>query len=317
MKKQLNLILILVFVLAATLNLNAQDNAKRIAIPGFSSSTNIPNSTILSIQQRVIDAFVGNKKFTVVERNQTEMLNKETNLQKTEQFMDGKGNVSDKVANTGAQYILTGVISRINYSQEEREKKEFDKASQKMVVVGKYTVYYCTIELNLKIIDVTTTQIVLSKVLNVTNNSGSGKKTGGFFAQLIDLGSEAGAANETEAYNLALKQISTATNDFAIEAFPNILVIAEITKRSGEKAEEVLLSGDFTDGMKVKQTLFVKKVSEKMVGTKKLVRKETIGELRILKIEEGGFITCEVRKGNSDIASAFDASIQLQVSEKD
>ena len=227
MKKQLNLILILVFVLAATLNLNAQDNAKRIAIPGFSSSTNIPNSTILSIQQRVIDAFVSNKKFTVVERNQTEMLNKETNLQKTEQFMDGKGNVSDKVANTGAQYILTGVISRIDYAQEEREKKEFDKASQKMVVVGKYTVYYCTIELNLKIIDVTTTQIVLSKVVNVTNNSGSGKKTGGFFAQLIDLGSEAGAANETEAYNLALKQISTATNDFAIEAFPNVLVIAE------------------------------------------------------------------------------------------
>ena len=316
MKKIFFLTLVLV-VSSITTNTNAQDNAKRIAIPGFSSDAAVERSTILSIQQRVIDAFVSNKKFTVVERNQTDLLNKETNLQKTEQFMDGKGNVSDKVANTGAQYILTGIISRIQYSQQERDKTEFDKASQKMVKVGSYTVYFCTIEMNLKIIDVTTTQIVLSKIVTVTNNTGTGKKEGGFLSQLVNIGTETGAATETEAYSMSLQQISKATNDFTLEAFPNVLVIAEITKRSGNNAKEVLLSGDFTDGFKPKQTIYVKKVTEKMVGNKKLVRKETIGELRIVKIEEGGFITCDVRKGDEEIAAAFDAGIQLQVSEKD
>jgi curli biogenesis system outer membrane secretion channel CsgG len=307
------------FILVSFLStsLFAQDNTKRIAIPGFSSDAAVEKSTILSIQQRVIDAFVSNKKFTVVERNQTDLLNKETNLQKTEQFMEGKGNVSDKVANTGAQYILTGVISRIEYSSQERDRTEYDKASQKNVKVGTYRVYYCTIEMNLKIIDVTTTQIVLSKVLTVTNNTGSGKKEGGFLSQLVSLGSESGATTESEAYNLSLQQISKATNDFTLEAFPNVLVIAEITKRSGNSADEVLISGDFTDGMRPKQTIFVKKVTEKMVGNKKLVRKETIGELKIIKIEDGGFITCDVKKGGEEIATAFDGSIQLIVTDKE
>jgi hypothetical protein len=171
--------------------------------------------------------------------------------------------------------------------------------------------------MNLKIIDVTTTQIVLSKVLTVTNNTGSGKKEGGFLSQLVSLGAETGASTEAEAYSLSLQQISKATNDFTLEAFPNVLVIAEITKRSGNSADEVLISGDFTDGMKPKQVIFVKRVTEKMVGNKKLVRKETIGELRIIKIEEGGFITCDVRKGGEDIATAFDASIQLVVTDKE
>ena len=177
-------IIILLLALSICNNSFSQENTIKIAIPGFSSSSNVESSTVLSIQQRVIDAFVSNKKFTVVERNQTDLLNKETNLQKTEQFIDGKSNISDKIANTGAQYILTGFISRISYSAEDREKKEFDKATQKNVVVGRYKVYFCTIELNLKLIDVTTTQIILSKVIAVTNNTGSGKKTGGW-AQFV------------------------------------------------------------------------------------------------------------------------------------
>ena len=91
-----------------------------IAIPGFyvTNGSNIDNNAAQAIQQRVIDVFVKNKKFTVVERNQLDQISKEVDLQKTETFMDGSNNISDKIKSTGANYLLTGVISSVIYSQE-------------------------------------------------------------------------------------------------------------------------------------------------------------------------------------------------------
>jgi len=284
-----------------------------VAIPGFrTSNSSISDETVSAIHQRVIDAFVSISKFSVVERNQLQELRNEVDLQKTEAFMDGSGNVSDRVKNTGANYLVTGVISRVDYSREQREKKEYNAAQKKNVVVGYYWVYFCTIELNIKLIDVTTSQIVLSEVISARNGNGTEK---GLLGALLSTGASGANSNET-AYSGTLDEISKSATGLIRNAFPNVLSIAEIVTRDRKgNADEVLLVGDFTDGMGKKQELYVKLVTETMVNGRKLVRKKVIGEIKILKVEEGGFITARVKSGGDEVTKAFDSKQNLQITE--
>jgi curli biogenesis system outer membrane secretion channel CsgG len=287
-----------------------------VAIPGFrSSNSGIKSETISAIHQRVIDAFVSNSKFSVVERNQLQELQSEVELQKTESFMEGSGNVSDKVKNSGANYLITGVISRVQFSSDKREKKEWDAAQKKSIVTGYYDVFFCTIELNIKLIDVTTSQIVISEILSVKNgSSGSG---GGLISSLLSVGSESsGARTNEEAYNQTLDEISQGVTSLIRKTFPNVLSIAEVvTKDKKGFAEEVLLVGDFTDGMGKKQELYVKLVTETMVAGKKLTRRKVIGTVKVLKVEEGGFISAKIRSGEEEITKAIDEKANIQITE--
>ena len=100
---------------------NAQEAKKlNIAIPGFqiSNDSRIPKQTVTAIEQNVIDVFVKNKKFVVLERSQLGQLRNETDLQKQETFMDGEGNISDQWKNAGANYLVTGIVSNLAYNSE-------------------------------------------------------------------------------------------------------------------------------------------------------------------------------------------------------
>ena len=57
----------------------------------------------------------------------------------------------------------------------------------------------------------------------------------------------------------------------------------------------------------------VKKITERVINGKTLIRKETIGEVKILKVEEGGFMTADVRKGEKEITAAFESGEKLEV----
>lgn len=306
--------LILSLLILSSLTVWSQESKKiAVAIPGFRTSNNrISDETVSAIHQRVIDAFVGVSKFSVVERNQLEELQNEVNLQKSESFMEGIGNVSDQVKNTGANYLVTGVISRLEYSREEREKKQYDIAQRKNVVVGSYSVYFCTIELNIKLIDVTNSQILLSEVISAKNSDGGG---GGLFGALLG-STSGGAKSNEEAYTQTLDDISFYVRALIRKAFPNILSIAEISSRDRKgNADELLLVGDFTDGIGKKQELYVKLVTETVVNGKKLTRKKVIGQVKILKVEEGGFITVRIKSGEEEITKAFEEKLNIQITE--
>jgi len=289
-----------------------------IAIPGFETSTSdISHETISAIHQRVIDAFVKNSKFSVVERNQLSEIRREIELQKSDAFMDGKGNVSDKVKNSGASYLLTGIISRVVFMKEQREKTKWDANQNKVVSAGYYDVYLCTIELNLKLIDVTTSQIVLSEVLSSKNSANIEKK--GLLSSLLNVDNNSGnngATSQENAYNDALQAISNLTTNFIKKAFPNVLTIAEISSRDKSgNAEEVLLVGDFTDYMEKSQRLYVKQLTESEINGRKLVRRKLIGEVKIIKVEDGGFISCKVKSGEEEITKAFDSKMKIEITE--
>jgi curli biogenesis system outer membrane secretion channel CsgG len=296
----------------------SQDPKKYIvAIPGFqiASDARIPQQTITAIEQQVVDVFVKNKKFTVVERGQIGQLQNEIDLQKHESFMDGKGNISAQLKNTGANYLLTGMVSTLNYSSEQKEETKYDANQKKSVVVGYYTANYCTISFNLKLIDIATGQIVLSEVVTSKNSNGQGG--GGSLLDLLSLSSsKVGAASPENAYNEALGQINYYVTSFVKKAFPNVLQIAEITERDrSNEAKTLLLVGDYVDYITEGQRLYVKLITETEVAGRKLVRKKKIGEVKVQKIEEGGFITVKVKSGESEITQAFEAKGRIEITE--
>ena len=286
-----------------------------IAIPGFSinNESNIDNNTAQSIQQRVIDVFVKNKKFTVVERNQLDQISKEVDLQKTETFMDGSNNISDKIKSTGANYLLTGVISSVIYSAEEKTQYKYVPdmdlkpilgiQPQKKVPIGTYPAYYCSIEVNIKLIDLKTSQIVISQVISSRNTEKQ--------ASNMD-----GAANKENAYTNSVQNISAYVTSFVKTAFPNVLQIAEITEKDKRgNAKSILLVGDFVDYIVEGQRLYVKLVTETEVAGRKLIRRKSIGEVKVDKIEDGGFVNVKVRTGEEEITQAFDAKSKIEITE--
>jgi hypothetical protein len=64
-----------------------------------------------------------------------------------------------------------------------------------------------------------------------------------------------------------------------------------------------------------KQELFVKLVTETMINGKKLTRRKVIGEVKILKVEEGGFISAKIKSGEEEITKAFEEKQNLQITE--
>ena len=125
-----------------------------------------------------------------------------------------------------------------------------------------------------------------------------------------------GAANRENAYTNSVQNISEYVTSFVKAAFPNILQIAEITEKDRRgNAKTILLVGDFVDYIVEGQRLYVKLVTETEVAGRKLIRRKTIGEVKVEKIEDGGFINVKVKNGEEEITQAFDAKSKIEITE--
>jgi curli biogenesis system outer membrane secretion channel CsgG len=309
---------LIILILISCKNLKAQDIKKLIvAVPRFevSNQNDISRQTVSAIEQQVIDVFVNNKKFTVLERTQLELLNNEVDLQKQKSFINGKGNISNLIKNTGARFLLTGVISNLNYSSEIKEEKKRDNKF-KVLSTSSYTAVFCTISFNLKLIDVTTGEILNSKVINAKNLVSKNASSGGGIISAILNSQREGAENQTSAYNDALKSIPSHVQNFVKESFPNVLEIAEISEKDRYGyAKSILLLGEFVDYIFEGQKLYVKLKIEMDVGGKKITRNKTIGELKVIQIEEDGFVNVKVKSGEKEITEAYQNKNKIQISE--
>jgi len=153
----------------------------------------------------------------------------------------------------------------------------------------------------------------LSEVILAKNESSSGG--GGLLGSLLSL-EDGGAKSNEEAYTKALEDVSDKSTALIRKAFPNVLNIAEITTRDKSgNADEVLLVGDFTDGMGKKQELYVKLISESIINGKKLTRRKVIGSVKVVKVEEGGFISAKLKSGAAEITKAFEEKQNIQITE--
>ncbi|MDJ1496691.1 CsgG/HfaB family protein [Cytophagaceae bacterium DM2B3-1] len=103
------ILLSLVFICLYLESVLAQEGNTTIAIVKFlntGASTERANQRIINYQTYVSMTFLKDKRFTVLERDNLSVIDKERELQKTENFIDGK--IIQQGISIGANYIITG-----------------------------------------------------------------------------------------------------------------------------------------------------------------------------------------------------------------
>ncbi len=88
----------------------AQEESKNVVIIKFTNAgpdTDRAKQWVANYQSYITMAFIKDKRFTILERDQWEIIERERELQKSESFIDGK--IIQQGESIGAQYIISGV----------------------------------------------------------------------------------------------------------------------------------------------------------------------------------------------------------------
>jgi curli biogenesis system outer membrane secretion channel CsgG len=251
----------LLLLFAFFIKLNGQDKTG-VGILSFTYVQGAASpQNVNSIQEAVVNAFVKTKRFNIVDRTKLDALRQEKELQKSEDFIDGK--VIQQGISLGANYLVSGhVIS----AQSEEMRADDGKGN---VVVT----YKAKLSISLKVIDVATGQVMSSE--NIEPKAGNG------LLGAIGIGASTPQAAITKAIN----DIEEKIDDFVGRNFPVNFSIAEIQEKDSKgSATKILIAGGSGFGLKKGDKLKVVEVVEVEVGGKKMQRKKEIGELKITKV---------------------------------
>ena len=201
-----NFILSTVLLLGVNSLLNAQDKTG----VGIMSFTYVQGAAmqedVNSIQETVTNAFVKTKRFNIVDRSKMDALKKEKDLQKSEDFIDGK--VIQQGVSLGANFLISGHV--ISAQAEEMSTTE-----------GTIT-YKAKFAISLKVIDVATGQVVISETIE--------PKAGSSLLGALGLASSTPQA----AISKAMKGIEDKIDDFVGKNFPQTFSIAEIQEKDSK-----------------------------------------------------------------------------------
>lgn len=106
----MNKVLLLIFCCFSLLTARAQDELQSIAILNFNYFPAIMHNEQKSLEYLSIVSgqFVKDGRFSVVERSKLDIIERERELQKSEDFIDGK--VVQQGASIGADYMITGYV---------------------------------------------------------------------------------------------------------------------------------------------------------------------------------------------------------------
>jgi len=284
MKK--NLFLLTLIIVA--INLNAQEKVSVGILPFTYVNGSASLQDVTSIQEEVTNAFVKTKRFSVVDRSKMDALKKEKELQKSEDFIDGS--VVEQGKSVGAEYLISGHVTAI--SADELVVTD-SKTGQKSSGGWK-----AKLSLTLKVIDVSTGEVTKSETIE--------PKTGSTFQQMT-IGSISGPKTKDAAIAKAIKDIQGKIDDFVSKNFPISATIVEFQDK------KVLVSGGSNIGIEKGTELKVYEVTYIDVSGKKMERKKEIGKLKVSKVEDENFSTCDVKSGFDEIKAKFDSKANISV----
>jgi curli biogenesis system outer membrane secretion channel CsgG len=287
MKK--NITLLLCFLILN--NLFSQDKLSVGIIPFTYDNAN--RSDANSITTMVTNAFVKTKRFNILDRSKLEIVKNERELQKSEDFIDGA--VIKQGATLGASYLISGHI--LSASTEQMSAKDSRG--------GTIITYKAKLNIILKVIDVTTAQVIASETIEPSS--------GGSLWGALGVGS----SSSEDAMSRAMDQIKDDVDDFVNKNFPMTFSLVEIQEKNNKgDADKVLISGGSAFGLKKGDKMKVVEIIEMQVNGKKIQRKKEIGEVKITKVEDENFSICNVNSGGMDISNKFEAKSILQVVSK-
>jgi len=263
----------------------AQSQKIKLAIPTFTfNSGSVSSGDAQTITEVVSNVFIKTNRFTMLERGGFDRLKQERDLQYTGDFIDGS--VVELGKNEGAEFLIIGHVTGLSYSQVQNKDYK----------TGAITYSWrASIGVQLKVVDVTTTEVVASEMLSCSAVSGS-KSNAASCAITGCVGIFGKNAN-----------VIDKTRGFLAKHFPIEAKIQEIQEANNGKAKMVLILGGSDMGIHQGDIFDVVKVSTMTVDGRALERETTIGELAIKEVENENFSVAKVRKGGEEIYNRFNA----------
>jgi len=276
--------ILFITLLLTTVVVTAQK--KIIAFSSFKNLSNVDHTKVKAIESKVIEAFSKTNRFDIVDRTSFSDIKAEKELQKTEDFMDGK--VVDQSSFQGAEELITGTVNNITYTKHVTDKGAVS--------------YSAKIFFTLKVIDVATGKVLASEMI---------KSKQSFGGSLL-MASFGGSSTTEQAFNNALNGMQKSIDKFVSKYFPITTNIIEITDASGGKAKKVLLNTGTINGSKKGQQFYVYEIKKLKVGDKEIERKVKLGRLKISEVQGEEISEAKVYKGGKEIFEKFKANANLE-----
>lgn len=263
---------------------------RSVAITSFeTTSSNISTKYVKAIEDKVKEAFYATNRFDIVDRTNLRKLKAEKELQKSEDFIDGK--TVQQSSLDGAEQIVTGSISQVDIVKKTTEKSYY---------------YDCKISFSLQVIDITTGQVLASELIRPKQSflGGIGSSISG------------GSNTPEKSFFNSLKGTQKAINKFVGKHFPVTTLIIEITEASSNKAKSILINTGNLNGAKKNQEFVVIELINKKVGGKTIIRKKELGKIKITKVEGDEISEAKVTKGGDAILSKFNSGAKIECHSK-
>lgn len=262
-----------------------QDEKIKIAFTPLKFNASVGQENANSLKEIIQNQFLQTNRFVVVDRSNNDLIDQEKSLQYTSDFIDGE--VVEMGKNLGAQYIITGTVLGVS-----NVRKPYTNYS-----TGKITYKYnASVSIQLKVIDIVTTEIVASESLY-----GSGTNV------------DPGKAMSFALYGGMINGgISKDVGEFIAVHFPVKVQIQEIlsTDKKGY-ASEILLFGGSEIGISEGDKIEIKTISQLEIGGKMVERKTTIAEVKVSDVQDEYFSVGKIKSGGDVLLDKFNAGEEL------
>lgn len=255
-----------------------------VGILQFQKAGNVPNDAIAVVQQFVSARFTADKRFQVLERVQLAAV-------QAERAAQGALDVKTKtaIADQGAQYVVVGEVNQVDIVQEALQ--------------GGGVNYRATATYGLKILDVSTGQVAYSQQF-----SSASEALKSMFAGITD-----NTSTPAGALGVALKKTDKKLGSFLAEAFPVQGFLASIEKSGKNGASEVVVTLGSEDGVAKNTKLNAFAEETITAGGKSLLRKKSVAELTLQKVEGEHIALAKVDSGGDAITEMMAAGRELKV----
>lgn len=230
--------------------------------------------------EKIINAFATLKRFTILDRSVVKRLQLEKKIH-SGGYKLGAGK--------GADIYCTGSVQNVSVSEKYDDK-------------GKFLGYDGDVELQLKIYDLSSGTLLISKDVR------GGTELGGGLLSLLNYYQDTPSKAVFKALNNAERRIKDAVE----EAFPVEGKIVEVIETK-EENEAFLTTLGSSLGFKKGDTVMVIEMTQIKINGANYPRQKEIGELQITKIEpDGSFSEARVKeKGGQVIIKKFESGYNL------
>ncbi len=253
-----------------------------------------------TINETVVNAFVASKKFTVVDRDKIEELEREKSLQRTEAFLDSDDGFTDGLSK-GANYLVDGSIVTVRNS-EIKEK------------------WTTNIVVQLRMLDVSTGEILATESINaeyVPDSPIVKKAMKAHFSKDEIKTAEAKSDHlqspqdyREDSFTLALMRLSENINKFTSTLLP---LHADIVSWDSKNKNEFVLGAGNGNGVQAGQLIDIVKFSTIIIGDKDVTRSEVIGTAWIVRVDDQNFSVATLIDNQKDVGKAIKADEKLGV----